>query len=312
MNILITGGTGLIGSALIRALLLDGHQISVLTRSPEKAGAILPPEVLAVKWDGTSPKGWAKTIDETDAVINLAGESIAGESLSAILTRRWTIEQKNQIKQSRQDTGKALTDAIKAASKKPDVIIQASAVGYYGLHGEETLPESTPAGMDFLAQVCQIWEASTAQLDEMGIRRVIIRTGLVLSSDGGILPIMLLPFRLFVGGPLGSGKQYIPWIHIQDQVNAIRFLLINEAAQGAYNLSAPNPVDNAEFGRNAGQVLQRPNWFPTPSFALKLALGEKASLVLEGQRAIPHRLLEIGYEFRFNNLDSALQDLTRS
>ncbi len=218
MNILITGGTGLIGSELIRTLLLDEHQISVLTRNPEKAKAIFPQDVLAIKWDGTSSKGWAEAIDETDAVINLAGESIAGKSLSAILTRRWTIDQKNRIKQSRKDAGKALTDAIQAASNKPHVIIQASAVGYYGPHGEETLPESEPAGMDFLGKVCQVWEASTAQLDEMGIRRVVIRTGLVLSSVGGILPIMLLPFRFFVGGPLGSGKQYIPWIHIQDQL----------------------------------------------------------------------------------------------
>ncbi len=309
MNILIAGGTGLIGRALLVALIADGHQITVLTRSPEKAGNLLPSGVRAVKWDGRSPDGWTQFIEETEAVINLAGESIAGESLPAILTRRWTEAQKNRIRQSRLDAGQALVTAIAAASKKPSVFIQASAVGFYGPHGDEALPESTPAGTDFLAEVCQAWEASTAEVEKMGVRRAVIRTGLVLAPAGGILPMMLLPFRLFVGGPLGGGKQAVPWIHLDDQVNAIRFLLADKDAHGAYNLSAPIPVSNAEFGRIAGQVLHRPNWLPVPGFALKLALGEKAALILDGQNAVPERLLDTGYKFIFKKLEAALQDL---
>lgn len=309
MHILITGGTGFIGRALIDTLLLDGHQISVLTRNPGRAEDELPSGVLAVKWDGFSSKGWLYHLEENDAIINLAGESIAGESLTAVLTRRWTEDQKNRIKQSRLDVGIALVEAIQAASQKPQILIQASAVGYYGPSGEESLTESAPAGDDFLATVCKSWEDSTAEIEKMGIRRVIIRTGLVFAPKGGILPIMLLPFHFFVGGPIGNGKQYIPWIHIRDQVDAIRFLLTNEKAQGAYNLSAPNPVSNNEFGRIVGQVLQRPNRIPTPGFALKLVLGDKSSLVLSGQNAVPQRLLDSGFQFKFETLEAALKDL---
>jgi uncharacterized protein (TIGR01777 family) len=309
MNVLITGGTGLIGHVLTESLLADGHRVTVLTRNPQKAKNILPSDVIPLQWDGRSPEGWGHIIGETDAIVNLAGESIAGDSMIAILTRRWTDVQKERIKQSRLDVGKALVSAIQGAKKKPDVFIQASAVGYYGPHGDEALTESAPGGTDFLAKVCQAWEASTSEVEKLGVRRVVIRSGLVLSTKGGILPIMLLPFRLFVGGPLGSGKQIIPWIHILDQVNAIRFLLENQSAQGAFNLSAPNPVNSARFGRIAGRVLRRPNWFTTPGFALKLALGEKASLVLGGQQAVPQKLLKAGYEIKFKNLEPALQDL---
>ncbi len=309
MQVLITGGTGLIGRALSAALLRGGHRVIVLTRSPEKAREILPAGAVAFKWDGRSPEGWAHLIKETDAVVNLAGESIGGETLPAIFTRRWTDTQKRRIKQSRVDAGKALVEAITAAKKKPAALIQASAVGYYGPRGDEAIPESAPAGTDFLAGVCHAWETSTAGVAKVGVRHVAIRTGLVLAPEGGILPVMLLPFHLFAGGPVGSGKQVVSWIHIQDQVNAIRFLLENETAQGAYNLSAPNPVSNAEFGRVAGRVLRRPSFIPTPGFALKLGLGEKASLVLEGQRAVPERLLEAGYAFAYETLETALRDL---
>ena len=309
MNVLITGGTGLIGRNLSAALLVEGHRVTALTRNPQKAKDVLPSEVIPFEWDGRSSEGWGHIIEETDAVVNLAGESIAGESLPAILTRRWTKEQKNRIRQSRLDVGKALVSAIQDAEKKPEVLLQASAVGYYGPHGDGSIPEDTPVGTDFLADVCDSWEASTSEVENMGVRRVIIRTGLVLAPKGGILPMMLLPFRLFVGGPIGNGKQGIPWIHIQDQVNAITFLLANQDTYGAYNLSAPNPVTSAEFGRIAGRVLRRPNWFPIPGIALKLALGEKASLVLDGQRAVPQKLLKAGYEFKFETLQPTLHDI---
>ncbi len=309
MNVLITGGTGLIGEALVQALLEDGHQVKVLTRSPEKAQRKLPGSMHPIKWDGRSTAGWAEQIEEADAVINLAGASIAGESLSAILTQRWTSKIKDLIRTSRLAAGQALVAATRSAKHKPKVFVQASAVGYYGARQDADIPENTPAGSDFLAQVCQEWEASTQELEAMGVRRVILRTGLVLASQGGILPIMLLPTRLYIGGPLGSGEQAIPWIHLEDEVNAIRFLLKNPQASGAYNLSAPNPVSQRELVKIAGKILGRPIWFPTPALALKLALGEKAALVLEGQNAKPHRLLEAGYRFRFDTLDAALGDL---
>jgi len=309
MKILITGGTGLIGRVLCAALLADGHQISVLTRNPDLAGNALPSGVLPFKWDGATPEGWSHLIPETDAVINLAGTSIAGESLLAILTQRWTDASKKRIQQSRVDVGKALVDAIAASEKKPKVFIQASAVGYYGLTGDAHVNENSPNGNDFLAKTCAIWEDATAALDEMNIRRVIIRTGLVLAPKGGILPIMLLPFRLFAGGKLGSGEQYVPWIHIEDEVNAIRFLLNAEDARGAYNLSAAQPVKQRELAKIAGRVLHRPSFIPAPAFALQLALGEKSTLVLDGQRTIPEKLSEAGFSFSYEDFERALKTL---
>ncbi len=309
MKILITGGTGLIGRALTTALLEDGHEISVLTRNPEKARNILDPSVVALKWDGAAPEPLAPLISNTDAVINLAGQSIAGESLPDILTKRWTPEAKQRIQQSRINIGEALVNAIQNAAKKPKVFIQASAVGYYGATGDTKLPENAPAGNDFLAETCQLWEDSTAKVESMGVRRAVIRTGLVLDGKGGILPMVLLPFKLFAGGPLGSGKQYVPWIHIDDEVNAIRFLLENENAEGAYNLTAPNPLTQREQAKVIGRLLRRPSFIPAPAFALKLALGEKSTLVLDGQRAIPENLELEGFSFKYTDFETALKDL---
>ena len=308
MKILITGGTGLIGQALTKELLAKGHQVTILSRNPQKYQADMP-DVAFVAWNGRTPEGWGHLIEETDAVVNLAGASIAGEGLGGILTQRWSDDVKQRIRQSRTDAGQAITKAIEAAENKPSVLIQSSAVGYYGPRGGEAVAENAAPGDDFLARVCVAWEESTQAVEAMGMRRVIIRTGLVLTEEGGILPMMLLPFRLFVGGPIGSGRQGIPWIHIRDEVNAIVYLLENEAAGGAYNLTAPNPVNSKQFGKAAGKVLGRPSFFPTPAFALKLALGEKAALVLDGQRAVPTRLQEAGYGFAFSELEPALRDL---
>ena len=309
MNILIAGGTGLIGSALTSKLLGDGHQVTILTRNPEKRKEALTPGVSMVRWDGRSTDGWSHLVEETDAVINLAGKSIAGESLPAIFLRRWTEEGKRRIRQTRVDAGHALTAAIRSARKKPDVFIQSSAVGYYGPRGSEEIPESAQGGSDEMAEICKDWEASTQEVEQMGVRRAVIRTSLVFAPVGGILPVMLLPFRLFIGGRLGTGRQMVSWIHIQDMVDAITFLLGNPVARGVFNMSSPNPVSNAEFGRIAGRVLRRPYWFPVPGFALKLLLGEKGTLVLDGQGTIPQRLLEAGFRFRFAELEAALKDL---
>jgi uncharacterized protein (TIGR01777 family) len=311
VRILITGGTGLIGRPLAQSLARDGHQVTVLTRDIERARALLPRGVEPHHWNGATLGPWAQLVEQVDAVVNLAGESIAGERLSAILTRRWTPEQKRRIAESRRKAGELLIQALRQAEHRPRVLLQASAVGYYGDVSDREVDESAPPGDDFLAQVCVDWEASTAPVEGLGVRRVLLRTGLVLTTEGGILPVMLLPVRLFVGGPLGSGRQAVPWIHIADEVAAIRFLLEQEQASGPYNLTAPNPLTQAEFTRVAARLLRRPAFLPTPVFVLKLVLGEKAALVLEGQRAVPRRLLEAGFTFRFPELEPALRDLLR-
>lgn len=301
MNVLITGGTGVIGRALVASLVADGHKAIVLSRTPQRYAGRMPAAVQLVAWDGRTPEGWGHLVEEVDAVVNLAGENIA--------SGRWTAARKRRIRESRLNAGRALVEAIDAAAHKPRVLIQASAVGYYGPHGDEEVTEDTPPGDDFLARLAVEWEDSTREVERHGIRRAIIRTGVVLTMDGGALPRMVLPFRFGLGGRLGSGRQWFPWIHIADEVGAIRFLLENEATSGPYNLSAPNPVTNAEFTRALGEILRRPTLFAVPGFALRLLFGEMAAVLLTGQRAIPKRLLEAGYTFRFSDLRAALRDL---
>jgi len=307
MRILITGGTGLIGSALAAELAQAGHEVIVLTRNPDKATG-LPAGVRAERWDGRTAQGWEHLADGAGAIVNLAGASIAGEGL---LPSRWTDERKHLILQSRLDAGRAVVEAVQQAAHKPGVVVQASGIGIYGFAGDRVLDETAPAGTDWLAQVAVQWEAATAPVEAMGVRRVVIRTAVVFSRTGGVLPLMLLPFRLFIGGPVGGGKQYVAWIHLADEVGAIRFLIENPAASGPFNLVAPDVMTNAEVSRVIGRVLRRPSWFPLPAFAMRLMFGEVATLLLEGQRAQPKRLLELGYTFRFPTLEAALRDLTR-
>ncbi|MBN1888339.1 MAG: TIGR01777 family oxidoreductase [Thermoflexales bacterium] len=303
MRTIITGGTGLIGRALAASLAADGGEVFVLSRNPE-GQALLPSGVKAVRWDGLTPQGWGELAGGADVIVNLAGESIAAGL--------WTAGQKRRIIDSRLNAGKAIVRAVQASASKPRVLIQASAVGYYGPCGDEELGEDAPAGDDFLARdVAVPWEESTAQLEALGVRRVVIRTGVVLSAEGGALPKMMLPFKLFIGGPLGSGKQWFPWIHLADQVSAIRFLAENQHARGAVNLSSPDPLTNAQFSRVLGQVMRRPAFMPTPAPALRLLLGEMATVLLDGQRAMPRRLLELGYSFKFAQAEAALRDLLR-
>ncbi|MCC9078977.1 TIGR01777 family oxidoreductase [Litorilinea aerophila] len=300
MRILITGGSGLIGRALCQALIAEDHQVIVLSRQPGRVSH-MPQGVQVVQWDAQSGAGWSSFLEGADAVINLAGESIAAG--------RWTAERKARIRRSRIQASQAVVDALRQVQKRPQVLLQASAVGYYGPRGDEIVTEDTPPGRDFLAQVCVDWEQSTAPAEELGVRRVILRTGIVLSNDGGAFPRIVLPFRFFAGGPLGSGRQWWPWIHMDDQVGAMRFLLTHPDARGPFNLSAPEPVTNREFARQLGQVMGRPALLPTPAFALKLALGEMSTILLDGQRAVPHRLQEAGYQFRFPTLQPALAQL---
>ena len=299
MKILITGGTGLIGGRLARELGSAGHDVVVLTRNPTRAA--LPPGVRAVAWDAASPAGGGEMIDADTAIVHLAGESIADG--------RWTAERKRRIRDSRVRSSEAVAAAIRDAKEKPRALLQGSAVGYYGPRGREPVTEDDGPGDDFLARVCADWEAATAGVEALGVRRALLRTGIVLARDGGALPKMLLPFKLFAGGPLGNGEQGFPWIHFDDEVGAIRFLLENEQARGPFNLTAPNPVSNRELARALGRVLGRPSFMPAPALALSLVLGEMSTMLLNGVYTVPKRLLELGYRFRFERIEDALRDL---
>jgi uncharacterized protein len=300
MRVVITGGSGLIGSEVARDLGEAGHEVVILTRNPAKAGP-LPANTRAVQWDGRTAAGWGSLLDGDAGIVHLAGESIA--------EGRWTAEKKRRIRDSRVESGRAVLEAIKQAREKPRVLLQGSAVGYYGPCGDEIVTEHHPPGDDFLARVCLEWEASTAEAETLGVRRALLRTGVVLSPRGGALPKMALPFRLGAGGPLGSGRQWFPWIHIADEVGAIRFLLEREDASGPFNLAAPDPLRNRDFTRQLGRALRRPSLFPAPGFALRTVLGEMADMLLNGQRAVPQRLAEAGYVFRYPEAGPALRNL---
>jgi len=300
MRVLITGGSGLIGRALAADLACSDNEVIILSRRPERITG-LPAGVRAERWDGRTTEGWHSLADGADAVVNLAGENIS--------SGRWTDERKRAILQSRLNAGQTVVQAVKLAANKPGVVIQASGIGYYGPCGNEEITEETPSGHDFLAQLAVDWESSTAYLEALKVRRAIIRTGVVLSTEGGAFTRMLLPFRFFVGGRLGSGRQWFPWIHITDEVGAIRFLIENKAASGPFNLTAPFPLTNAKFSRLLGQRLRRPSLLPAPEFALRLLFGEMATVLLDGQRAIPKRLLQLGFTFQFPEAGPALTDL---
>lgn len=308
MKVIIAGGTGLIGRELAHNLSQEGHEVIVLSRNPEQGMGLLK-AVRVAGWDAKTADGWGHLADGADAIINLPGQSIAGK---ALLPTRWTEKRKHQIVQSRIDAARAIGEAVRAATHKPRVVIQASAVGYYGPCGDEIITESHPAGQDFLANVCAQWEQSSTPLEAMGVRSAIIRIGLVLSTEDGVLAKLMLPFHLFAGGPLGSGRQWYPWVHMADVIGVIRFLIATESAHGIYNLTTPNPLTNREFGKLLGKVMHRPLWLPVPAFAFKLAFGELATLILDGQRAVPQNLSALGYSFQFDDAEAALRDLLES
>lgn len=296
MRVLVAGGTGFIGRSLILELLAAGHDAVVLTRRPQEARAVLPPGVGVRGWSPPEPLE-SSVLAGTDAVVNLAGAGIA---------RRWTDAAKREILSSRTAATTALIQAMQTLSARPRVLVNASAVGYYGPRGDEIVTETDPPGDDFLAQVCREWEAAATGAEALGVRVVRLRIGLVLGR-GGALSRMSLPFRFFVGGPMGSGQQWMPWIHMDDLTGLVRFALDNDGLSGPVNGTAPNPVRNGDFALALGRVLRRPAGLRTPAAALRLVFGEMAGMLLTGQRAIPQAALAAGYRFRYQELVPALE-----
>lgn len=303
MTIVLAGGSGFLGSALSRALTRDGQDVTVLTRSPAPA-TTSDPRLSFVPWtpDGTVGT-WASAVNGADIVVNLAGESIAA--------KRWSAAQKDKLRESRILATRSLTSAIRQAARPPAAFISGSAVGYYGDRGDETLTETSPPGTDFLAELAKDWEAAANEVSSL-TRVALVRTGIVLDRRGGALAKMLPPFQMFVGGPLGTGTQYMPWIHKDDWVRMVSWMMTTEGARGPFNATSPAPVTNAEFSKALGHALHRPSILPAPAFALRLALGEMAdALLLSGQRALPVRATDLGFSFRYSNIDEALADVLR-
>ena len=297
MHVTITGATGLIGTKLVAALKARGDTVTVLSRNPEKAKDALGVE--AVAWDPSAGPAPAGALSGRDAVIHLAGEPVA---------QRWNAESKAAILASRETGTRNLVAGIAAAAPKPATLVSSSAVGYYGKHGDERVPESSPAGTDFLADVCVRWEREADLAQGLGLRVVKIRTGVVLDATGGALKTMLPPFKAGVGGPVAGGAQYMPWIHVDDIVGLYLKALDDASWSGAYNGSAPEPVTNKEFSKALGKALHRPSLAPVPAFAIKLMYGEMAEIVTEGQRAVPERPLAGGYAFVQAALQPALEN----
>ena len=297
----VTGGTGLIGRHLVAALRARGHPVVVFTRRPEAQ----PPQpgVTFVRWTPHDPAALQAALRGTAAVFNLVGANIS--------QGRWTARRKAELYRSRVDAGRALARAIRdlPAAQRPAVFLQMSAVGYYGDRGDQVLTEDAPPGDDFLARLCVDWEAAAQPVADAGVRYVVLRTGVVLAREGGALPLMVRPIRWFVGGPLAGGRFYLPWIHIADQVAAMQFLMARADATGPFNLTAPEPVPQAEFVRTAARLLHRPMWLPAPRFALRLVLGELADALTTSLRAVPARLQALGFAFQFPTLEAALRDL---
>ena len=307
MKTIITGGSGSIGRKLTQTLTQHGHEVVILSRNPGSVSG-LPKNARAVKWDARTSEGWLSEADGADAIVNLAGSNIAG---TGFFPKRWNDETRKILIQSRVDAGKAVVEAIKMAKIKPKVVVQQSAIGYYGPRGDEIVTEENEPADDFLAHVQVATANSTKEVEDHGVRRVILRHGIYLDPTDGALYRLVLPFKMFVGGPMGSGKQWYSWIHPADTAGAIIFLIENETASGAYNLTAPNPERNKDFARKLGKALNRPSFMPLPGFVLKILFGEVSTVVLDGQRVVPKRLQEAGYEFKFPTLESALKDLLK-
>ena len=306
MRIVVTGGTGFIGQALVELLVEQGFTVVVPSRSVAKVAQTFSHlgqgTVAGADWGESGDGDWAAHVDGAHGVVNLAGASVA---------QRWTPKVKKQILNSRVDAGKAVSRAVRNASTKPKVVVQGSAVGYYGFGSDKTdLTEDSPAGQGFLADVCKGWEPSTQGVEPLGVRRTIIRTGVVVHPGGGVLARMLPAFRLYAGGHLGSGEQFLSWISRADHVRAIHHLLTDENAEGPYNLTAPTPVTMREFCKELGRVLGRPSWAHAPGFVLRAMFGDMArEMLVSGQKVFPARLPSAGFGFRHKEIASAFKSI---
>lgn len=304
MKVAIAGATGFVGSRLVEKLQAAGHQVVVLSRDAAKAGRVFPasayPNLEVVAYTPAESGDWQKSIAGCDAVVNLAGVPIAEE--------RWTQARQQAILDSRKLTTEKLVEAIVNANPKPSVFVSASAIGYYGTSETAEFDENSPAGNDFLATVCKEWEAAAQPAKNAGTRLAILRLGIVLGM-GGALAKMLPPFKLFAGGPIGTGKQWFSWVHREDVVDLILYALQNSQVQGVLNATAPNPVRMNELCHTLGEVLSRPSWLPVPGFALELLLGDGAKVVLEGQKVLPKQTLASGFQYQYPTLKLALEEI---
>ena len=297
MNVVLTGATGLIGRRLVAALGSRGDVVTVLSRSPGKAG--FGSGVTVAGWDPLTGPAPAEILSAADAVVHLAGEPVA---------QRWNDKVKASILESREVGTRNLVAGIAAADPRPRVLVSSSAVGYYGKHGDERVDETTAAGDDFLARVCVAWEREALAATDLGLRVVCVRTGVVLDKTGGALKTMLPPFKAGVGGPVAGGRQFMPWIHVDDVVGIYLRAIEEQSWSGPFNASAPEPVTNRDFSKALGRALHRPAVAPVPALALRLLYGDMAEIVTEGQRAVPAAALAHGYAFAHPDLDAALSD----
>ncbi len=302
MQVTVTGATGLLGRRLVRELTGRGDEVTVLSRSPQRARETFE-GVQAVAWDPSAGPAPAEALEGRDAVVHLAGENVA---------QRWSEDAKRRIRDSREQGTRNLVDGLRAARQRPSTLVSSSAVGYYGPHGAEPLPEETPPGSDFLARVCVIWEAEAEKAAELGVRVVLVRTGVVLDKSGGALGKMLPFFKAGIGGPVAGGEQHMPWVHADDVVGIYLRALDDEGWTGAVNATAPEPVTNKVFSKALGRALHRPALAPVPALAIKALYGEMAEIVTKGQNAVPRRTAELGYRHRHPDLDEALDSALRA
>lgn len=302
MKVAISGATGFVGSRLVQRLQEQGHQPLILTRNRDKAARAFP-NVDIIAYTPTASGDWQNAIAGCDAVVNLTGEPIA--------EGRWTPERKQEIFNSRKLGTQKIVEAIAQANPKPSVLINTSAIGYYGISETATFDETSPPGSDFLAEVCQAWEAEAQKVKDSGVRLVILRFGIVL-GNGGALAKMTPVFQLFAGGPLGTGRQWVSWIHQDDLVNLIITTLTRPDLEGVFNATAPNPVRMSELSQSLGETLNRPSWLPVPSFAVEALLGEGAMVVLEGQQVLPKRTTSYGFDYQYPTVKQALKDILGS
>ena len=299
MRVTLTGATGRIGLSLVEALRARGDEVTVLSRDPDRARAKLPAGAEALRWDPKAGAAPAEALRGRDGVIHLAGEDVA---------QRWSEKAKREIHDSRETGTRNLVEGIEAmGEERPRTLVSASASGLYGPRGDEPVDEDTPAGDDFLARVVVAWEREARRAEDLGVRVVLMRTGVVLSPDAGALKKMLPPFKLGVGGPVAGGRQYLPWVHLDDVVGMYLTALDDSRWSGPFNLAAPNPVTNREFSKALGKALHRPAFAPVPGFALKLLYGEMSQVVLTGVNMVPRRAQEHGYDFRHPHVREALE-----